>query len=420
MGDVDLSFNLLLSAFLLIVMIRWRSPLILFGAQFALGSLFRSDSDSIMVNVGWFLALLTISLAYRRNGIRLDCYQISYRPVPRIRWLIFIGFFFVLMLLWLQEAGITAFDSSKRTSTAGAFTNLFSGLLNLYFALALAVLMFYRRGQPKWLLWFSVAIFLVFALKAYLGSNRGVVALPVFLVLFCRFAQVRRFSHFVRFVATAIVFGGLGLRMILVTTAERAGVDLQTGLFLLRSQLAGYLGNGYSPLRDQAILEYVQSFGTFIPPITIFAPIYGFIPRVLWPGKPDVGVGRIVGEDVFNTGGGYNDRGAGIPISVPAEMEAIFGHGGFWIGLFFVVLLMVFLGRKCLRHPALILPIMLIAPSMMGSDFGRLGMLFIILSVSLLLCDKFLGVGVTSFQRSASQFGGAGWKRGKRSVRLRF
>lgn len=88
------------------------------------------------------------------------------------------------------------------------------------------------------------------------------------------------------------------------------------------------------------------------------------------------------------------DKGAGIPISVPAEFEAIFGFGGYMLGLIFVALLIAFIGILSRRRPALLVPLALIAPNVMGSDFGRLGMQFIIFYVSFLIMQQVLKIRI--------------------------
>ncbi|MPQ95250.1 hypothetical protein [Thioclava sp. JE_KL1] len=387
---MDQIFGLTLSMILITRLLAWKSPMILFGAQYMLGSVFRSNSDTYLINFSWFTMLLLVAWAMKRNQVDMDSFRLAVGNISALRKGVLLAGFLLIMLFWLQQANVTSLASMKRTSTSSDLANVANGLLNLFLSPAYAVLLFHRRGNPKWILRLSILVFAVFAFKGFLGSNRGAVLLPLLLVLYARFVQIKRWREVPKFASILGVLTIAGLAFIADVTAQRAGSSASVGIGMFADQLGGELGNGYSPLKDSAVLNYTAIIGPILSPVLILAPLYGFIPRFIWAGKPDVGVGRIIGGDVFGTGGGSYDKGAGIPISVPAEFEAIFGFGGYALGLVFVGLLVALIGILARRRPALVVPLALIAPSVMGSDLGRLGMQFIIFTVSFLIMQRVL------------------------------
>lgn len=391
---MDLIFNLALSTILIAKLLSWKSPMILFGAQYVLGSIFRSGPDTYMINLSWFALLLFTATTMKRNNVGIDNFYLGVGKVSTLRKGMIISGFLFVMIFWAQQAGVTSFASMKRAASSSELANLANGLLSMFLSPAIVVLLFHRRGNPRWILTICILIFACFMLKGFLSSSRGAAVLPLLLVLYARFAQIKRWRETPKFGIILVILTSAVLAFLSIVTAQRAGVDSGLAIGLFADQLSSYLGNGYSPLKDMAVIEYTSSFGPILSPIFILAPLYGFIPRFIWSGKPDVGVGRVVGGDIFGTGGGAYDKGAGIPISVPAEFEAIFGFGGYMLGLIFVALLIAFIGILSRRRPALLVPLALIAPNVMGSDFGRLGMQFIIFYVSFLIMQQVLKIRI--------------------------
>jgi len=70
---------------------------------------------------------------------------------------------------------------------------------------------------------------------------------------------------------------------------------------------------------------------------TFLALIYAPIPRVLWPEKPAVSIGKDISHEVY----GYSQKNlAGIPPGMPAELYLNFGYPGILIGFFLTGILL--------------------------------------------------------------------------------
>src|SRR5690606_26162917 len=61
------------------------------------------------------------------------------------------------------------------------------------------------------------------------------------------------------------------------------------------------------------------------------------------------------------------------------------GQGGYYLGMIAVLLVIGTMGIMARRYPALLIPLMMTAHNLMGSDIGRLGMQLIIFTASLIL-----------------------------------
>lgn len=409
-----LVLNLLLCAVLVGLFVHWKSPLILFAGQFCLGAIFRTDEYTLGINVVWFFVLLALGLFLYRTGVRIDRFELRGGRGAFLQHVLFVFFFFTLFYVWIQETGITEISSQKRVTNDESLANVIDGFMMLYIAISVCVLSFWKKGASKLLLFVSMLVFAMICFKALLGSNRGLVVVPLATILITRFFLVRDQLGMVKLVALFTLLVPLGFYFLVYVTSERAGVDPFTGAELLVLQLSGPLGNGYSPMRDLIVMDFVEYRGAIFSPIMMLSPIYGFIPNFVWPGKPDVGAGRLVGQEIFGTGGGFYGLGAGIPISVPAHFETMFGQGGYYLGMIAVLLVIGTMGAMARRYTALLIPLMMTAHNLMGSDIGRLGMQLIILTVSLVLVQfalRFrLGYVPLYQQRALVPRQSAGWR----------
>ncbi|MDE1466894.1 hypothetical protein [Aurantiacibacter sp. D1-12] len=383
--------NIFVSLVLIGFFVHWKSPLILFAGQFALGAIFRSPDEALAINATWFALLMLAGLMLYRSNIRWDKLALISGKVGPLRAGLALIAFLAVLFLWIQQAGVTDFSSVKRSDDdGGGLASIVDGFLALFLAFSVSIVAFWKKGQSKTILFLSITILVIIGLRAFLGSNRGLFVVPLVLILAIRVLTMKTESDWVKVGVAAGLTVPVALYFLILTTSTRAGVDIGDGLGLLALQLSGGLGNGYSPLRDLAVMDHVEMRGAILPPIMMLAPFYGFIPRVFWPDKPDVGVGATIGSEVFGTGGLDGIGGAGIPISVPAHFEAMLGPGGFAFGILAVALILAVCGALARKHPITIVPLAMIGHNMMGSDLGRLGMQLIILTVALFVAQKWL------------------------------
>ena len=383
--------NLLLACVLTGMLIKWRSPLILFAAQFSFGSVFRTDDESFWINLSWFVALVAVGFAVRRTGLTIDRFSLDASRVGVMRSIAFVMVAVAALAFWVAEIGITELSSAKRLSEESGLGNIIDSFLLLLLTTASIVLAFGKRGIRKPLLVACIVVFALIALRAFLGSNRGLILVPVVFIVAVRALTISSRGELVRFLTFAVPLVPLALLLIAYVTAERAGVASDGGFALLIEQISSPLSNGYSPMKDQIIMNYVEYRGPLFPATMFLAPIYAFIPSLIWPDKPDVGAGRTVGFEVFGTGDEISGQGAGIPISIPAHFEAIIGQGGFAMGLLAIIVGSFLIAHLARRYPIVIVPLAIAGHGALGSDIGRLGLQMIIMTVGLLVIQRLMG-----------------------------
>ena len=386
-----LFINILLSLVLVVAFVQWRSPLILFAAQFTLGAIFRTDDASFFINLAWFSTLIIIGFSLNRMGMRLDKMSLKFETRGFVRPLLFAVATFSILALWIYLLGVEDLSSEKRQTEDAGFGNIVDIVMLLALMLSVTIMAFWRRGDSKAYLYAAIMVLLIVALRAFLGSNRGLVLIPIIFLFATRFITTRRQRDLAGFITFSAVTLPLVVLALIMVTADRAGVGMGEGVNLLITQLSSPLSNGYSPMKDRIIIDYVDIRGPMFPLIMLISPIYALIPSFLWPGKPDVGAGRIIGVEIFGTGGGVLGRGAGIPISIPAHFEAILGPGGFAMGLIAFIVSCVIITLLARRWPIAIIPLAVVGHNAMGSDIGRLGLTMMMMTAGLIAAQKVLG-----------------------------
>ena len=95
---------------------------------------------------------------------------------------------------------------------------------------------------------------------------------------------------------------------------------------------------------------------------------------------------------MFGTGGGLIDKGAGMPVSIAAQVAAIFGAAFYPVGIFGVASILVLVAVATKRYPVLLYGLVSTAPWMVGSDIGRMQMSFIMTTAVLWVTFKVLGL----------------------------
>jgi hypothetical protein len=258
------------------------------------------------------------------------------------------------------------------------------------------VLAFYEQKLGKGHLIVAIYIQVLNCLKGFILSQRGSILNPLFLIFSVQLIKTKGTKKAFKSISIILTFITIALLVVAYITQARrqdfSGGPLG-GLSLIYSQISSDRGNYFSPERDKIILNYIGEFGTLLPVETLFSGFYGLIPRALWASKPSfVGIGPLVGAFVFGTGNGVLDRGAGIPISFPAQMALTLGQSYFVIGILLVAMLGYAILALSKKYPILIFPFLSSFPSLMGSDIGRIQISFITTTVGLAIILKLLGL----------------------------
>jgi hypothetical protein len=152
------------------------------------------------------------------------------------------------------------------------------------------------------------------------------------------------------------VCAAIGIYVMAIIAASRSGnAGFESGLEQLSKQASNAdRGYGISPGKDAKALAYSDFMLIQRMPTALLGGFYGVVPRAVWPSKPTyVSTGPIVGAYVFRSQ--YRiTMGAGMPVSLPAELTLAFGPTWFYIGFLAILILVVMTAALLIRFPSLI------------------------------------------------------------------
>ena len=356
--------------------LRLRSPLVLAATFLFLLAPFRFDSDdfwaSFVLFFAWCCALTVAIIAVKVKDVSLDNFHLrTTRKFGPYSFLV-MGFILALFLmLWLRNLGVTSFEGHHQRETS-SYSNILNVLFRSLTAYSVIVLAFWNNKLPKGHFILAIMIMLATIIGAYLINKRGMAFWPILTIIIVRLCTITDMKRLVRWAAvSALALLGAGVLMVEMTSQRGGGTDWDAAMANLEKTLAGEKGNGPSPNMDLAVINYVEDYGEFLDPLQISSGFWGLIPRALWQEKPSVGVGPIVGAYVYGTGGGEIGKGAGTPVSVPAQMEATFGRNYYYVGVFLVGAFFYFFAIAAKYWPVLIYYVITATPWLMSSDIGR-------------------------------------------------
>ena len=189
-------------------------------------------------------------------------------------------------------------------------------------------------GQRKTML-FKLAVIgfgiLAIALPFVSSSRSNVVFALVMIFLVINRARGINFAtlSFAIGLSLVIIFGMLGLRRVNNRGANLTDAITEMGLEPLFGNHSfadvTKLSHIYDAVPDLIPYKYGNSFlGIFYAPI----------PRVWWPNKPAIAMGREITEKIYNRGLKLDERGGGTPPGIFAEVLINFSVYGFPIALF--------------------------------------------------------------------------------------
>jgi oligosaccharide repeat unit polymerase len=147
----------------------------------------------------------------------------------------------------------------------------------------------------------------------------GQVRTPVILTVFSVFV----FSYYYRKIKFRYAVVGV---LAIALFASTMGQLRETNVYGSASQ-SGFVdttigsGNGFDTIRAAAILDRVHSRGLYLDGSSYLAIPFFWLPRQIWPDKPDVGLGDWVKEKLF----GLHARQSGWPPGFVAEAYINFG-----------------------------------------------------------------------------------------------
>jgi hypothetical protein len=387
------------------VAVATASPIILAAAFLLFLTPFRQSatepSETLFIVFLWGLFLFFAVIVVSREKVSLRRFELQqYRTMANWKFAVSVVFFGIFLLFWITNLGISDFSGHHMRERS-----VFANVVNLIFrgisAYSVIVLGLANRKVQKRHLVLALMVLAATVAAGYLINKRGVVVTPIVTIIILRFFTLRGVISKLKF-AVPVLIVLIGVAMVVIEmTAQRSHGDWIDGLESLETTIAGETGNALAPPKELKVLRYVETNGPFLEPYTLFSGFWGFIPRVIWQEKPDVGVGRLIGTIVFGTGGGRFDRGAGMPVSVAAQVAAIFGTAFYPVGIFGVASILVLVAVATKRYPILLFGLVSTAPWAVGSDIGRMQMGFIMTTA--VLWVTFRVVGLRLVYRSASR-----------------
>lgn len=369
--------------------------------------IFESGAINLLIIVAWLLVILALTVFCGRAGIRLGDLRIAAQMkkselrMQRWRFAICVAGFVVAVAFWISQAGVNALESAKRLDSSDElymFANFFTGA---YMLLPIYVLGIGPAGRPlgRHYIVFSIVILLWALVQGYLSSDRGAFFYPLLLIVLLRICQK---AHFADRLRIAMIGAGILLATIPVLaqiSSERANRAGEGYEILYDQALNSDMGYGFSANKDATVYRFVEKSGEVLDPVYLFGGIYGLVPRIWWENKPAyVGTGPIAGSLVFRESY-FVTRGAGIPVSMPAEFAMAFGTSFFWIGLLCYVIAAGAAALVMRRWPLLCVPIVLFIAQLAGGGLPKSISVFLMNFLGLLIIAKLLKLRVVRLQK---------------------
>ena len=372
------------------------SPLIVAAAFLLFLTPFRQSAtepfETLLIVFFWGLFLLAAIIVISHGKISLRRFELQqYRNFTKWKFAFSVVLLGIYLLVWIDNLGITGFSGRQMWERSD-----FADLVNLIFrgisAYSVIVLGLANRKTQKSHLVLALMILTAAVVVSYVLNRRGAFITPFLTIIILRFFALRGVISKLKF-AVPVLFVLIGLAMVVIgMTAQRKQGDWIDGLESIERTITGDTGNALAPPKELEVLRYVDNNGPFLESYTLFSGFWGFIPRVIWQEKPDVGIGRRIGTIVFGTGGGLIDKGAGMPVSIGAQVAAIFGAAFYPVGIFGVASILVLVAVATNGYPVLLYGLVSTAPWMVGSDIGRMQMSFIMTTAVLWVTFKVLGL----------------------------
>lgn len=393
----------MLAILIISIAIVWRSPLLVCAPSLLLGVALseNASSGSIDLNIVILVWLVTLFLSMyilRLNRVFLSKFRLSkhefrhYRSMRGSRFglLAFTVLYMIVVVYWLQQAGVTDFGSEKRSSSASAYFNIANYLLKAFTIYAVSILGFAQIKGFRYDFILAAIIMLGVFMIAFLSSSRSTFLAPMLIIMTARFLKISSYKIFAKYSFAAVLVLSLVFVFSATVAEHRAGLaGSGMGWSILSGQLSSEVGNGFSPEKDVTVLDFVYVTGQRMDPVILLGGFYGLVPRVLWEGKPEfVSSGPIAGRMVFGTHQNRSGSGAGIPISIPSEIAFSIGYWWYFVGFIIVTIFFVMGGIACKNYPFLVVPFLMICPTLIAGGLSLAQVSFLTSSVLILLVQK--------------------------------
>lgn len=241
---------------------------------------------------------------------------------------------------YVTEDGDVAYGAAGVTGVFGQFAQY--GLIvtvGAYFA-------GYIKPNLQFFAVLAVLVLLSIAIP-FLGSSRTVIILMIF--SFCTmgyyFGRIKLSAIFVALAAIIGLAGWMGA----IRDVNQNDVASEDGTI---ERLIGS-GNGFDAVRSTAIIKRVPEVRPYLYGESYAALGTFFIPRSVWPGKPQTSLGAWVKGDLF----GQYVRNAGWPPGAVAEAYINFGYLGIPLVMLLIGAFLRFVYETCLPFLGTSLPV---------------------------------------------------------------
>ncbi len=247
---------------------------------------------------------------------------------------------------------------------AGGYLMLLASVSEYTLYILLGFYLSFKRKIPGFIKLQLIVLLLISMIVPFISSSRGALIYTIIGIfyVFCAFRKINVIPVIISSLGLLVIFGWMTT---LRFESQRADSE-NYGIPLLRLAQSG---NGMSVAGTTAVLHGVPERMEYQLGSTLFTWITAPIPRSVWPGKPEISLGKRVKEELYH----MRVLRTGRPVSLMAEGYMNFGWVGFISFSFFVGYLLRFVANtfEGIMSKSPIMPVLYFSTVMAVAGFAN-------------------------------------------------